>query len=230
MTKNGIDVDESVSNDYVVRDSEFDGRYTKTSLFLMPAIGFNIHSSQTRPYFVNAFLDDKGCQHEYERPIFVLLKTRTFSDTGWKRLNNELQKKPEFITSYDCGTQNEHDLIMYVFQCNDFYKDDYYNFRKGKYSKFSDAYKKKFSEIIIDEKGHPVKSIMYGVINRTDEMKKKVAKMLKLEYKFVNEELEELWERPRREREYYRFLKTEQNGTDSSEKEGQSKTEEPFAI
>ena len=211
MTKNGIDLKDTIQNDYEIPSSIFDGRYTKTSLFILPTVDINRQSQHVKPYFVNAFLDDKGYEHDFVRPVFVLFRTKSLKDSGWRKLYEAIRTKKEYILDYDLGMQDGYNLIMCVFKCRDEFKEDYYHFKKGRYSQFSPVYKKKFSETIVDENGSFVKSMMYGVINKTDYMKEKIKTIFVMDDEDVND-MQEWWDIPRGKREYYRFNEKNQNG------------------
>lgn len=207
MIKND-NIKELLNNTYIVPESIFDGRYTKTSLFMLPSLDISLSSINIKPFLINAFLDDREYNHIFIRPIFVLFKTKSYKDITWKKLYESLMKKPEYLVDYDCGIQNDFNLVMFVFACPEKYKEDYYHFKRGRYSKFSEEYKKKFPEAVTNDKGKFVKSLMYGVIHKTNYIKSEVERVLMLDPNIIDE-MDELWEIPLRHREYYRYKNDE---------------------
>lgn len=208
MTRNEVDQKEILRNEYRTTVSEFDGEYTKSTIFLLPAALINISNANIRSNLVNAYLEDVDHEHDYIRPIFVLFKTEDVKNIEWRKLELDLQNKEEFITTYSCGFQGKYELLMFVFKCPDEFKDDYYKFKRGKYSEFSTRYKRKFPEIMLNKEGKHVKSLAYAVINKTDFAKEFLKKALLLSNEDI-QEFSELWSIPTKEREYYRYIKTD---------------------
>lgn len=204
MTKNEINLNDTITENHVSKKSIFDGRYNKTTQFLLLTLGIKLESAMMREFLVNAYLDDKEWDHVHLKPIFLLLKCKDLVSADWKKTVSFLIKNENHIQIYDPGYQNGYFLTMFVFKCPDKWKNDYTYFKKGQYSKFSKEYKKLFSELTSDEKGTIVKSIPYSVINKTDFVKRKMEKEFGYEFGYFDD-LDEIWDLPRKEQEYYRY-------------------------
>lgn len=223
MTKNEISLKDALLEGYITPTSMYDGIYTKTTQFMLPSISVNIKNKIVFKFFVNSYINDVKHEHEYERPIFVLFSVKDFKDKDWEKVYSALILSPNYITDYDCGKQDEDNLVMIVFRVPDEYARDYYLFKKGKYSQFSQQYKEKFPRFVAtdDNKNEPKESIMWQVINKSDLLKEELAK----EFTAKNDngqyfkqddydqmlatfnEMDEIWDIPRKEREYYRYEK-----------------------
>lgn len=204
MTKNEINLNDTITENHVSKKSIFDGRYNKTSQFLLPALGIKLESSIMKEHLINAYLDDKGWDHDHVKPIFLLLKSKDIITINWRKTVDTLIKNESFIQTYDPGFKDGYFLTMFVFKCPDKWKNDYTHFKKGEYSKFSKEYKKLFSELTTDEKGSLIKSIPYSVVNKTELVKRKMEKEFGYEVGYFDD-LEEIWDLPRKEQEYYRY-------------------------
>ena len=103
---------------------------TKTSDFLLPLLGYS--KSFYTPYLYNAYLGDKDVLGYVENDIYVLMKYNGSQE--FLRLEEKLQKHPNFRTSYDIlnGT-----YTFFVITMPKIFHSDYEKFLKGQYSKFS---------------------------------------------------------------------------------------------
>lgn len=184
-----------------------DGNSTKTTQFMLPSI-LNANNALFLKYFQNAYLTDIEHKHNYERPIFVLFSIKDYKEEDWKKVYFTLIKSKSYITEYDVGIQDNKYLLMIVFQVPKEFEKDYNNFRLGKYSLFSEEYKKKFPEFLEIDKKTKKKNVIWQIINKDKELIKKIAEDL-----IISEDLlqDEIWEMPRKEREFYRF-KIKQDG------------------
>jgi len=206
MTKNKVNIEEILREDYKVPESVFDRKRTKTSHFMMPSV-FPNNSLMGTEYFVNAFLDDEGFKHTLDHVIFVLFKADVKSPK-WQMLAQRLRAKSEFILEYFCGIQDKKHLLMMVFRIPDKFTNDYINFLDGKYSKFSDDYKKLFPQFTYNEKAMPIESTVWRVIHKSDVLRKELEKYFtvnaagKNPLKFDPED--ELWGIPEPKFEVYR--------------------------
>ena len=135
---------EVLQEKYKTPDSEYDGVFSKTAQFMIPSIGITITNEKVFKYFKNAYLNDVNHEHNYERPIFLLFSIKDFRVKDWRTVYPILVKAKTFITEYDVGIQDNQFLVMLVFQVPEQYKDDYFKFKKGNYSSFSEKYKKEF--------------------------------------------------------------------------------------
>lgn len=200
MKKNEVNIEQKLLEKFKLPESRYDGKLTKTSQFMLNSISLNILNKHINKYFENAFLGDREFQHSIDRPIFVLFKSDK-NDKDWIRVFDVMCSKKEYVLDYYCGQNPEgQDLTMIVYQVPEEFSEDYYNFKKGKYSKFSENYKRKFNEKVINTQGREVESIIWGIIHKSPKMVKEVEEEFDVKF----EEDDEIWERPRRFREYYR--------------------------
>ena len=103
MTKNEINLNDTITENHVSKKSIFDGRYNKTSQFLLPALGIKLESSIMKEHLINAYLDDKGWDHDHVKPIFLLLKSKDIITINWRKTVDTLIKNESFIQTYDPG-------------------------------------------------------------------------------------------------------------------------------
>lgn len=204
MIKNEVNINEQVVVDYVIPESVFDKKRTKTSHFLLNTVFANT-SIMTTEYFVNAFLDDMDFKHRIARPLFVLFKMKP-KDNRWNLLHTRLRAKSEYILEYFVGTQNGYNLIMFVFQVPEKLGKEYIFFKAGKYSQFSEAYKKTFARYTHNDKAQPVESTIYRVLYKSKELKKELETYFGDSVKFEPED--ELWGMPENKYEVYRYDET----------------------
>lgn len=193
---------EVLQEKYDPPESIMDGSFTKTAQFMAPAIGLNIANRIVFSYFENCFLGDKEHSHNYTRPIFCLFSIENFEEYQWKKLYNTLIKAPNFLTEYDVGVKDDKYLLMLVFSVPEIYKEDYINFRNGRYSLFSGEYKKKFPKYI-DEKKTKLNN-HWQVINKDPILKRELEEDFMLSSNFLDD-ADEIWDAPRVDREYYRY-------------------------
>jgi hypothetical protein len=207
MTKNKVNIEGVLKEDYKVPESVFDRKKTKTSHFMMPAV-FPNNSLMGTEYFVNAFLDDYGFGHTLDRVIFVLFKTDV-KNQKWQMLTQRLRTKGEYILEYFCGIQDGKHLIMMVFRIPDKYINDYINFLDGKYSKFSDDYKKLFPQHTYNERAQPIESTIWRVIHKSESLKKELERFFTINPGGKNPTVfgpdDELWGIPEPKFEVYRY-------------------------
>lgn len=195
---------EVLQSNYETPNSNYDKRYTKTSQFMVPSIGINLTSKIVYEYFENAYLTDKEHSHDYVRPIFMLFSVRSFFEINWKKLYNVLISSPNYITEYDVGIKDGKYLVMLVFKVPEIFAKDYDNFRLGRYSLFSEEYKKKFPEFL-DEKKEK-KNIHWQIINKDTILRRQIERNFNLE-KDTLKDADEIWDKVRKEREFYRYKK-----------------------
>lgn len=208
-----------IKENYKSKDSVYNGRYTKTALFLLPMLELSLRHNLVNRYLVNAYLDDKGLEHDYKRPIFLLFKVKSFMEKDWMDFSNYLRESTMLVYDYDLGVQDGHNLVMKVFETPTKWKEDYYHFKAGRYSKFSSAYKVLFPKETLDEKKQKTESLMWGVINKSPYRKDFIANHfcvkdndgkiknqddLKQAKEFVDT-LEEIWDICNSSEEYYRW-------------------------
>lgn len=157
-------------------ESVFTGDRTYSSLFLPPVFGIMFDSTLSK-MLVNTYLNDKHLNHNYNRPLFLLLKVRDI-DYRYNEVNLDLIKNPNFVYKYCVGTNKGYILYMYVFESPKEFEQDYDNFIKGKYSQFSPKLKSKFARVVPDLTGKYVESPLYGAIYKTPTLKKSIENIL----------------------------------------------------
>jgi hypothetical protein len=208
MTKNEIKLNEVLKEDYITPGSEYDGKYTKTTQFMLPAIGVNVKNRLIFNFFINAYLDDKGHRHQYERPVFVLFGVKDFENRDWQKVYSTLVKAPNYLMDYDVGEQDGNKLVMLVFQVPLEFENDYYHFKRGRYSRFSDTYKDKFPKMLQGDGGQE-ESILWQIINKAPALKRKLEEIFGLETGQLDwPDTKEIWDMPQKTREYYRYEQT----------------------
>jgi hypothetical protein len=215
MTRNEVNIDDLVKENYVIPESIFDRKRTKTSHFMLNSV-FPNSSLTTTEYFVNAFMDDESFKHKIIRPVFVLLKA-PHKDRKWLSIQQKLRAKSEYVLEYFVGIQDGTPLTMMVFQVPDRFAKDYLYFKAGKYSKFSAEYKKLFTRYTSNDKAQPVESTIWRVIHKSEELKKEMEKFFNPDITSKSRgevvtfgEDDELWGIPTPYYENYRHVKKEE--------------------
>jgi hypothetical protein len=208
MTKNEVSIEELFSENYMVPESAWDRKRTKTTHFLLPTV-FPNNSLMGSEFFVNAFVDDGGFKHNLDRVLFTLFKVDV-RNPKWTSLSQRLKAKGEYLLEYFCGVQDGKHLIMMLFRIPDKYINEYINFLDGKYSKFSLDYKKLFPQKVYNEKGNTTDSIVWRVIHKDESLKEELERFFnptpnngKNLVRFDPED--ELWGIPEPKYEVYRY-------------------------
>lgn len=208
MTKDKLNIDAQVKEPYYFRNCRYEDEfYTKTSLFLLPCIGLSMQNRYIKKFMVNAFLNDVEFENDYKRPIFLLLKSKTLRETDFRDFCQAIAARKDYVTDYYVGYDSGH-LIMYAFDVQDKWKEEYYHFKLGRYSKMSDEYKKLFPREIVNNKGRTVESRAWQAMTKSDNLRKIIEKEFfdDQDAKYVDT-LEELWGLPVKDIEYYRYKK-----------------------
>ena len=208
MTKNEVNIDELVEQQYRVPESIFDKNRTKTTQFMLHTLFPTPTATNTlilSPYFVNAFIGDSEHTTTVTRALYLLFKiplgNKRILPPAWITLYGMLTRKAEFIDDYFCGIQDDKHLIMLIFQVPEKYAHDYSNFKIGAYSKFSADYKAKFNRYTHNEKAQPVESTIWRAVHKSEQLRKEME--LYLGTKFGEDD--ELWGRPEEKFEVYRY-------------------------
>jgi len=173
MTKTK-EAEEIIQESFITQSSIYNGPYNKTTLFLLPMLELTLRNPVVKKYLKNAYLDDADFEHDFTRPLFLLLRTKSFEEKEFKDLCTILRSKMTFKVDYDLGKQDGDNLVMYVFEIPEKWKENYYHFKAGRYSKFTDPYKILFPKEILDGT-KKVESLVYGVIYKTAYRKDQVA-------------------------------------------------------
>lgn len=187
------------NNDYTYHI--FSTNLTKTARWIMPMIG-RPGETQTNykydSYFVNAYLgtNDTG----YMREIYLVYRfsgSLEFRNLDTLLTNNELFDRQIELDSYH---------TMYIFTIPEHYLEDYFKFIEGKYSLFSDNYKKQILSFLLNPSivSHEdvKKSLTYGVLYKTNRRKEQLLDVIGREY---SEEIKtlEYYSIPKEEEELY---------------------------
>lgn len=205
MTQNDINIDELIQDNYIVPESIFDRKRTKTSHFVIPAI-FSNNSIMSTEYFVNAFLDDENFTHNIKRAVFVLFQAKD-NDNKWDLLFQKMKLKKEYVLDYITGTKNDYNLIMIVFQVPEIYSKDFINFKNGRYSHFSEEYKKFFPRYMANNRAQPTESALWKIINKSEDLKQELIRYFTVDKKrpFSFSPTDEIWGIPERKFEVYNY-------------------------
>lgn len=204
MIKNEVNIKDIMRDKWEVFISTFDGVFTKTTQFMLSSLELNLSTPMLKS-FKNAFLDDVQHEHEYLRPLFLLF---TIEDLKrWEKTHIDMVKNVNYLNDYNLGVDElGKDLIMYVFSVPEKFKMDYHNFRQGRYSHFSKAYKNKFSQYL-SIKDKKEESIVWQVINKSEGLKRKLEEQFNLSPNELDSAAE-IWDEVRKDREIYNYIKT----------------------
>lgn len=219
MTRNEVIIKNAVTQDYITPSSNVDGKYTKTTQFMLPAVKVHAANKTVNRFFINSYLDDMEHPHNYDRPIFVLFGVKDFKDNDWRKIYAAFTLSPDYITDYDCGVHDDIHLVMMVFKVPEEFAKDYYHFKRGRYSQFSIKYRDKFPRWIYDRNGKQQECIIWQVINKAYDLRQKIAEEFaakRPDGTFYDPEdvvklradidsWNEIWDIPRKNREYYRY-------------------------
>lgn len=208
-----IEKAEVLQETYLTPSSTYDGKFSKTSQFMVPSISINLLNPLVFKFFQNAYLSDAKHEHNYIRPIFLLFAINNLKDKDWEKVYNKLIQSPNYMAEYDIGIQNGKFLLMIVFQVPLEFETDYVNFKLGRYSQFTDKYKEKFPKFL--DKAKKKKNIHWQIIHKDEDLKREIEK----EYLMDEGELDkptkwkgetypsakEIWDKPDKKREIYRY-------------------------
>lgn len=199
MTKTEQDIEVLTEQPYKTDEKILDGKFTKATHFLLPGLHISTNLKNFTRYFVNSFINDEGIEHIVRNPLFVLFKTKAF-DEDWEEFAKSLKKSPRCVYEYVVGKFEDDYLVMFLFEYPIAYREDYYKFLEGKYSQFSEHFKKLFEKTYTNEKGEEIEHSLYGVVNKTPTFKKRLEKL-------IDEPIDpsgEYWAKPTEEREVFR--------------------------
>ena len=126
-------------------------KYNKTVHFLLPMLGLQLGYFST---LVNCYISDKNRPDIDNYHLFLLYKYK----------DDKIRGIEGFRTEY--RTDDGH---MYVFRIHPDFEEDYLKFILGKYSEFSEGYKKQINRLL--PKPVPNQNV-FKVIMKTPEAKK----------------------------------------------------------
>lgn len=151
------------NNSYVLRSTEL----TKASRFIMPMLRLGNETQMSMKYnsnFINCYVGVEG--EGYMDNIYLVYRyegTKEYTSFEVNLKQHEL---------YDSKADIDHQHVMYIFNMTYDNKKNFLKFKQGKYSKFTEDYKKKILSFIINpaiiKEADIEKTITYGVLNRTD--------------------------------------------------------------
>ena len=131
---------------------------TKTSIYLLPCLGFTKKFCSWDNYLVNVYLDGD------DKKLHLLY--RFFSDDSFIKTEARLIKHPEYVSTIDLSSE----YVAYRFHVPDKFHADVTRFVEGQYSKFSILLKRKIITFHIDVKEYRLTNL-YGVLNKSDFLK-----------------------------------------------------------
>lgn len=168
-----------VNNSSTYKYSLLTTKLTKTSQFLMPLLYLkNIFESRTSMLWDTNFINCyTGTREEgYMKHLYVVY--RFSGSTQYTTFESKLLKHPLFNRRIDVDKYN----VMYVFNIEKEHLWEYYCFKSGKYSKFTEDYKQKILKFSINPAVTPSASIanttLYGVLYKTETRRKVLEEMV----------------------------------------------------
>lgn len=230
MIKNETDVEAILAQNSTVKQSKFNnGKFNKTTMFVLPMVEMNYKMRWLSKYLKNAFLDDGGIEHDFIRPVFLLMKVKNYKEKDWQDFCKSVLTldilRQSYITDYYIGQEDGHNLVMYVFNVSAKWAEDYDLFLQGMYSKMSDRYKSIFSREVYLTTGEKRESQVWGALHKSDTLKDTVVK------EFINPSTstaedvislrrdmntwEEIWDKPQLREETFRFKEKEDANTNN---------------
>lgn len=203
MIKNNVNISEVLQNKWEIFQSRYDGKYTKTTQFLLSSLELKITASLLC-WLENAFIDDANHAHNYTRPIFLLFKVR--EDKEWDKTYQYLITHENYVNDYNVGMDGTDDLVMVVFSVPKKFQNEYFHFKQGRYTKFSEEYKKKFPKYLSSqkEKGGKKEATVWQILHNTKSLKRKLEEEFGLSENFLDEQ-DEIWDIPRKSREVFNY-------------------------
>lgn len=146
-----------------------DQKRTDSTRFLLRGLGI-LPNAIDNYGFLNAFLDDIDHETHYENCVYLLFKPKELSLFEWF-VEEEKSRTNLLVEEYDYP--NGFVVLVYKFPAE--YMENYRLFKEGKYSKFTEKYKKLFpmEKSGISSKNIPVKepSFYYHIFKKSDTMK-----------------------------------------------------------
>ena len=130
----------------------------KSFFYILPLLNISSYSNIKQTYLGDVKED------VFDDKIYILCSNN----------NNFIEANNNFIKKY-----NTEDGIIYMLKVPDIYKDDYFHFLKGKYSKFS----KKAKELLCKQAcknsiKSPHETQIYGILYKTEARKRELEKSL----------------------------------------------------
>lgn len=216
MLRNDVDIESILQTDHRIRECiEFNGKFNKTSRFIMPLLEISSGGKLTSMFLKGAFMDDYSIEHDFTRPVFLLFSVKNQRDRGWQELCKQLNARRDYIMDYYVGEQDNSSLIMYVLELAPKWGDDYELFKQGRYSKMSEQYKAKFPKTIYSASGVAKEGREWGILHKSDILKNEVVKLFinpgtsnaedVIRFRRDMDDWNEVWDAPHEEHETYHY-------------------------
>lgn len=220
MFKNDIDLNNILEDDWKDHDSEFNWKrgvkiFNKTSYFALPLIGMTVEGNTCSRYLQNAYVNDHSIEHDFENCLFLLFKVKNQKEKFWIDFCKAAELKDNYIFNYLVGKNGDYDLLMYVFKVPEKWIPDFQFYKKGQYSKTSEAYKKLFPQYIYTPSGDKRESRIWGILNKSNALKDEVVKKFIVPTTSTADDIinlrrdmdswEEIWDAPQKNAEIYAY-------------------------
>lgn len=142
-------------------------RQNKAYIYILPML-FNTRYDVLIEELVNVYIRDINIS-DLDNNIFLVYRNNE-NNINLLNLYNKLKNHKNFILDYDYGNKYK----VFVFDVPENYKTDYNLFLKGKYSSFSDKYKKHISNFHFLRHQDSVMDVLYKRENRYIELEKRL--------------------------------------------------------
>lgn len=170
-------------------------KFNCSTLFLLSPLGLSRRVLKEFG-FINCFLKDGNRDLHIVNPVLLLFKPDDM-DTFQMFVEEEYKRSRYLVEDYDYIGG----YVVLVYKFPEEFNSDFQLFLEGKYSKFSDKFRKIYPKIIkiVDEYGrrHDELSSQYRIIYKTDDWKEQIEK----DYNVLIDKDQEYWSVPDMSRE-----------------------------
>lgn len=156
-----------------------------SSMFLLPMVDEFLPNKELY-FFNNVYIGDKGNETHYDRHALYLLFNPTFT-IDYQAFEEHVASLPIFLETYDV----KPGFVMHVLAVPEELEKDYESFLKGEYSKFQQAYKRKFK----------FGTTEFKVVHQHPELREYWERRTGKKYS----ESSELWAKPKLEENIYNY-------------------------
>jgi hypothetical protein len=175
---------------------------TKASRWVMPMLRVNGETQTSMKYhshFINCYVGTKG--EGYMDKIYLVY--RYSGDLEYQKFEQQLKRHELFENWIDIDKHH----VMYVFNMTAEMRINFTKFMNGAYSKFSESYKNKILNFVVNpamvKESDIPKTITYGVLYKTDEQLKRVEEQIGKHGVDIKKEGLELLSKPDEAEEVY---------------------------
>lgn len=140
---------------------------TKTSMYIMPFLGFDRSYFRWQQEFVNAFI---GTEKDNDYGSFIYLVYRFNGSIGYADLESKLENHPCYLGHGDPDKYH----VIFKFDLPKEYLEDINKILKGKYSTITPKSKEKILYFHSSNKERPLGQILYKSEKRREELEKKL--------------------------------------------------------